>query len=270
MPVELIYVELRIQDCCAELFLNEIPIGRIGPSGKIFLARPANSILVKGTNTLEVLVDPGPTPSQARRNPVSKTFPAGAYAQARLAKYREGAFVGSEDTTVLAQARWPDPDESTPQLKFPLSIRRQISLDSPFGNWVWERADVIDPAKDFSEVSSLVTELHRAFAAGNPEPFLRLSGIYFRETAVCFPDHPVDEQERRLVDDIGGNAGRRNWVRPLVTGDLDFRVCAGGRLVECICRDWTPVLNTLPQDDGDQFPLPLFLGRFEGKWQILR
>lgn len=74
---------------------------------------------------------------------------------------------------------------------------------------------------------------------------------------------------------FGNDAGgvRREYktfhVAPLDPAQFDFRLCAGGRLVDCINKDWTPIIRA---DIGLEVPyeFPLYVGLYRGQWLALR
>jgi hypothetical protein len=51
---------------------------------------------------------------------------------------------------------------------------------------------------------------------------------------------------------------------------FDFRLCAHGRLVECVRNDWTPILKENLDDEGGQGTYSMFLALIDGDWQIVR
>jgi hypothetical protein len=273
MDIKPTFVELLVKKgCTAEVYVNGIPLPRISSPEQPFIARPGYPFLVNGKNILELLVEPGPTPSLARAGKVPQK-PTEATARARVTQYPEGAFVGSDDAEVFASVNWlyaPKPDQPGPEF-YPVSVRREFNFVHDFGPWVWQRVDgPIDLKRDADELNALVVRLHRAFNAGDPAPILDLMGPYVADVVKTAPGIERGDYLEELASDIRGNARREDFVRPLELKDIDYRLVANGAMVELVYRDWTPVLNTLPQEDGEIFPLPVFVGRLDGKLQILR
>jgi hypothetical protein len=52
--------------------------------------------------------------------------------------------------------------------------------------------------------------------------------------------------------------------------DFDFRLVADGRMIECLGPDWEPIIRQVPGSDDGRFMYPMFLGRKNGKWVIMR
>ena len=208
-------------------------------------------------------------PSTARSGKLPQQ-PSEATASARVTQYPEGAFVGSDEAQVFAAINWTYVPKPEPQF-FPVSLRKEFNFIHAFGPWAWQRVDgPIDLKQDGEAINALVLRLHKAFEAGEPAPIIDLMGAYMDDMLKATPGIGKSEYLEELAGDIRGNAKRRNYVRPLDFKQVDYRLVANGAMVELVYRDWSPILNTLPQEDGDIFPFPVFLGKLDGKLQILR
>jgi hypothetical protein len=51
-------------------------------------------------------------------------------------------------------------------------------------------------------------------------------------------------------------------MSPLDRGQFSFRLAAGGRLVECINKDWNAAVRATSEDDADPYEFEMFLGRY--------
>ena len=62
-------IEAFVENCNAEVYLNDIPVGRIFGDGvrSSELGITVNDYVAQGVNTLEIVVEPGDTPSVARK-----------------------------------------------------------------------------------------------------------------------------------------------------------------------------------------------------------
>lgn len=72
-------------------------------------------------------------------------------------------------------------------------------------------------------------------------------------------------------------AAEPDWaMEPLDPERFDFRLCADGRLVEIIDKDWQATVRSVPLDDygGPEgkgaCDYPMMLGKIKGKFHILR
>src|SRR5579872_3080094 len=170
--MRLFHAELEIDECVAEMWLNDIPLQRMVPGGVINVAVPAHIFLFSGVNTLELLVHPGPRPSQARTGlPGARP---GGNVFARLAAYQPGQFTGDPSAPVYAQLSWNSATAMSGA--YPRSIRATGDLGGMFGRWHWQDGDPLelDP-NTIGSASQTLDVIRRSLAAGNPDGFLRLA-----------------------------------------------------------------------------------------------
>ena len=69
------------------------------------------------------------------------------------------------------------------------------------------------------------------------------------------------------------NGADSSWwgLEPLQPDAHDFRRCGRGRLVECLTRDWKPVIQEVPDTEDDSVGrYQLVGGNLDGKWLIFR
>lgn len=264
----MIHVELKVADCVAEVWLNGIPIRRLDSRQVQFVSVLAHSFLVDGPNTLELIVNPGATPSLARNGPAKPGNVAGQ-ASVRLVRHKVGEFTDPDGGEVMLEERWSSATQS-PTTLYPLVLRAARDFGRMFGPWAWQSAAMLNLARDRDAIVSLVSGIHKAFSEGRGLPIAEISSTYLREEARAVPGVTFEEMRGDMLRDIAGNAGRVNWVAALDPEQFDFRICANGRLVECIDKQWQPLIHTLPQANGEMYPFPMFLGKVGGGFQILR
>jgi hypothetical protein len=264
--MKMIHAELKIEDCPAELWLNDIPLQRLAPDRSHNVSIPAHLYLLEGQNTLEILVDPGPMPSLARQaNPGAS--PTGT-ATARLAAYNVGEFTGDANAQILLEVSW-DSAAAKPG-PYPRSVQAASNLGPMFGRWDWEAAERLKlEAATIDSAAGVIESIRASLAAGDPDVLLRLAAGKFANAARAFPARPFNalvEQFRRVVVRDSAASG---WSLPkLDRSQLDFRLAAGGRVLECINRDWHPTLRTVALSDGYPKYYPMLLCRLNGRWQV--
>jgi hypothetical protein len=162
----------------------------------------------------------------------------------------------------LIEHRWNGSPQ--PGGTFPVILSKNADIGPMFGRWAWQTAPVINLARDRATILSTLRNIHAAFRDGRADPILSLSATYLREESRAAPGFTFDQLQVNLARDIAANAGRADWVAPLNEEALDLRLCADGRLAECINTDWQPAIHTLPQPNGEIYPFPIFLGRSGG------
>jgi hypothetical protein len=281
-----IYAELHVRLCTAELYLNGIPVLRNISPALPFSSIPVHQFLVPGANWLEVVVEPGPTPSRARDGE-SRRVAAGASVVARLVRCEEAPFTMDEPSAPppapapvegekLAEITWNgDPFEIT---TFPRILAVERDLGPQAGRWSWQDAPplCLDDATR-AEIASVLATVAGAFEGGRSSGALDLLQTRFAEDARAYPVHDPRTLKAELVSSIR-RAANEGWsVRPLDPARQDFRLCAGGRLVELVDRDWLPSLRFYsgatmgdePAPDGE-IPYAMMLARIAGRLVVVR
>lgn len=137
-----------------------------------------------------------------------------------MCSYLEGDYVGSEDGTVITSSVWQatqaeETEKYSEGMHCPIIRSNTFQLALSAVPWAWEHATTVFWERDLNAIHSLIAELYKGFAEGDPAPFIRASEIYFKEMERCFPGQTESGMKSRLAKDIASNAGRDNWVKPL-------------------------------------------------------
>jgi len=271
---ETFYVlEAAAEACVAEFYLNGIPVMRRGVEGGESFAVQVNHLLVDGLNSLECALFPGPVPSLARWGEFGpRVLYAGTPIQKvrmSLKTYPFGATVGGPEARELQRLEWQGaPDDRRAIAR---NLTTQIDLGPLYGRWQWQDApDVKWDAAERFELVELLETIGAAIQAGEPDPFLEASAIRIDEISRAYATDPA---ERRAMIDRGifvdsGAPGFK--VAPLDPREFDFRICGGGKLVECIATDWQPILRAGPDRQGSYSFYDMIAARIGGRWQIVR
>lgn len=271
---ETFYVlEATAEACIAEFYLNGIPIMRRGIEGGEFFGVQVNHLLVDGMNTLECSIFPGPVPSLARWGEFGprELFGGQPHQKVRMSlkTYPFGATVGGPEARELQRLEWQGaPDDRRIIAR---TLTAQVDLGSLYGRWQWQDApDLKLDAVDRVELVEFLETLGAAIQAGDPDPFLAVSAIRIDEISRAYETDPA---ERRAMIDRGifVDAGAPGFkVAPLDPKAFDFRLCANGKMVECIGTDWQPILRAGPDRQGDYSFYDMFVARIGGEWRIVR
>ena len=120
-----------------------------------------------------------------------------------------------------------------------------------------------------AEIYGTVVSIHRAFEDGDGKRIVEMARHYLADMGRAIPAYGTKRFTSDLIADVNANAGREEWIRPIYREEMDFRLCAGGRLVQIIDKNWQPTIRAIPQPDGEIYPFPIFLGRIDGELQIL-
>ena len=225
---QMIYVEVNKQNCQVELYLNGIPVAR-ALSNQDFASVPAHGYLVDGKNEIEMVINPGPTPSQSRtaKRELDST---GAQAVARLVKYPVGVYPGDDGGEVLGIVEWKGQDRKE---IFPKSVLAKIELGPMFGRWQWQDAEqVVLDKKTLNEISAYVKKFYAAFSASKGQEILNLAHVRLEEGYKTYPGENSTQENALFLRDVEERKQNKHWkVAPLRPAQFDFRIHANGRMV---------------------------------------
>lgn len=267
METSLFHLDLTSRLVPIEAWLNDIPVWRMDGRTQGFFSLAAHSFLCEGDNTIELIICPGSSPRKVRQPP-SIPPPRASSCSARLAKYRPGDRLGQDGSTV-SQVEWSY--EQTSDVSFPSSRKVSFSLSSMFGKWAWESAQKLDLQRDSKMIHDTLAEIYRLFRLGDGQQLLeRYCDIYFKEEATAYPARSEEQMKHMFVRQVSANTMADVNVLPINPDDWDLRLCANGRLIECVDKKWQPLLRADRPPDMGEFSLPIFLGLYEGRFQILR
>lgn len=258
------HVDLRLQDCAAEVWLNDIPLMRLAADdAPKFATKPVAEFVRSGENTLTVVPFPGDTPSTSRQSqPVA--VPPGAKLDASLVFYQEGEFPGSGAGRAEIAMRFGAGARPLPARA--ASETRTLVLQIP--PWAWETATpwTSQPGAQ-QQLGRAAAAVHDAFAKRNADFFLAFGRPYFEDYARAYPGMSPQRREQRFRAGFAASPGEPPWaVKPLDPANFDFRSCADGRLLELVDNQYRPILWA----ESTFYPLPVMIGIVDGRIQILR
>ena len=267
-----LHAQLHVDKCTAELWLNGVPLVRIDPKKRTaFESRPVEELVIPGANRLELLVEPGAHPSVARTE--LRTVDTGdAWAEARLVSFPDGVFTEPENGTVLGQLRFerPPPEHSTSRT-MPMSLVGEVELGSANGRWAWQDAPVLEPGDTLvAEARAALEVLAAIYRAGKTEAIWKHLAAANREILRAYPAFTEAMMRTELEVMTAHFTRGRDPVLPLRPEEHDFRLVAGGRLLQCVDRDWKGSLRFRDPGDGSEAPVAHLLARIDGRLQVVR
>lgn len=266
-------LEASAEFCVAEFALNGIPIMRRGVEGGESFGVQVNHLLLDGENTLECTLFPGPVPSLSRWGEFGPQLRVGSARHQKvkmsLRRYPFGATVGGPEAEELSRLEWNGDPGDVRTVAF--TLQEKVNLGQLYGRWQWQDAPKLKLDQfDQMEIVEFLEGLHTAIQAGDPDPFIAASMVRIEEISRAYGTDPA---ERRAMIDRGiyvdsGAPGFR--MAPLDPRIFDFRLCGGGRLVECVASDWQPILRGGPDRQGNYSFYDMFIARIGEDWQIVR
>lgn len=264
-----ICLEAAVFGCDAEVYVNDIPLGIITADGNgpDRFGQTVSDYVVNGPNKIELLLFPGPRPSQARA-PREARDTAGVEAWIRLAEYEPGMAIGDGGYT-LHEIYFPGDRGELPQ---PISIADTVSVTSQFAApWAWETAEPLTMSGALiADATRFVEHVWHVMATRDVAGQNALSELNVREGCVAYgSDYRQTRAEHNgILGDIFGDPTFA--MRPLDHANFDFRLCAGNRMIQCVGADWRPVVRSAPDAGGTVMSVPLFIGRVQGRMTWLR
>ena len=117
-----IVAQLWAEGCRAELYVNDIPVVRVtpDPERQLHATAAVPQLLIPGDNVVEILVEPGSTPSVARYE-TRDLERRSMNVWGRLARFAQGDFMTPEAGDTLARAAFTWSDDDPRRMTFPIS-----------------------------------------------------------------------------------------------------------------------------------------------------
>lgn len=260
-----VHCDLRLENCTVEAYVNRIPVLRLTALDHVRVrTRPMTQFIVDGSNHLEVIINPGPTPSRARQA-AEGPLREGAKALVQLVEYEEGQLPGRGRGRELARIAFEAESGQPPAA---LILRAEPVQIATRRTWEWQRASTVSLDRGAIEgLTEMLRTMHDAFAAHDPVPILDRMRLYHQDYAIAYPGQTYQKLIDDAIHDISEPRAVFN-VAPFDPEKFDFRLCAGGRLIDCVDRDWNAILRA---DIGYSMPwsLQFFAGFTERRWQAL-
>lgn len=186
-------------------------------------------------------------------------------AQARLARYPVGAVAGKGQGETILEVSWNAHREfrtlRQEEQPFPKWVPGSGDLGPMFGPLHWQKFSplTLDP-ETIASLKKFALQIRDEIETGQPEGILAISREKYTEVARAYG---LDKNERAgvfrnvLKDHSSDEDG---LFQTPETDEWSFRLCADGRLVECIAKDWTPLIEGIRVPGKGRFLYPMLVG----------
>lgn len=269
-PDSVIMTQLEIKGCAAVLYLNAVPITRLTPETVAGENCAVQQWLVPGENKLELLVEPGPTPSLAR-SPSFELERREMTAVARLLKFKEGDDGTAQSGTMLAEVRFEWDAEKPNTLTFPQSVFTSTQLGSSFGPWAWQSyPDLVLDQSLIDEAQAILLELDAAVRGNHADRIWQLTELQMLDTARAYPALTEAYLRADITDMLQVFGVDGDPTLPRDPANQDFRLVAGAKLLELCDKDFRPSFRLRDRRRGQIVPFPTFLARVGKDLRIVR
>jgi hypothetical protein len=267
MPETIIHADLfarKLKGLAAELYVNDIPVARVGGNLQPWASVPVPEYLIDGENTLSVILGIGDTPAAARAGLQGKQCDPGVEIWARIVRMKDGEMAQPGSGEPLLEMQWTA--ENAEDL--PHTISTSGDIGTKFGAWKWQSADKLTLDSETSDsAADFIKGIAEAYTNAKPDPIIERAKIKHQEAIVAYPIYAGEDFAQMFREQIQMGSEHPNW-KPydLPRDQYDMRVVAGGRMIEAVAKDWRPIVR---MESGD-FGYNMYIGKIDGEWQILR
>ncbi|MBU8933409.1 MAG: hypothetical protein KOO62_05315 [candidate division Zixibacteria bacterium] len=263
----IIHADLLIsnfEDHQAELYINDIPVARVGGKLQSWASVPVPEFLLDGTNTLSVVIGIGATPATAKAGPSDGKCNPQMEVLARIVRMKDGEMAEPGSGEMLAEIKWTG-EKAEPM---PTAVSAEVDLGKQFGAWAWQSADVLTLDSTTCEsAAQFISGLSAAYTGGQADPIIKVAQPKHSEVGRAYPEFGDISFDDMFREQMEMTAEEPNW-KPFVLprDEYDLRLVADGRLIEAIAKNWRPIIR---MEDGD-YAYPMLIGKIKGEWQIMR
>jgi hypothetical protein len=263
-------LRLQTQGCAAEVWLNDVPVGRVSAQTST-LCLPVHEYLLAGSNRLEMVIDP-PMPGQPTPAPAVKIADGVVGACARLLLPRIGGVGHEGQARTLAELVWAATEGDVYQSGHRVSVHADLPVKFP--RWRWLDAPPIEATGPLDDIKPLVAvflqRLAISMAKGDVASFVLASRLKLEELALAY-QQPVANVSARLLSRLELLHATKALKMVIPDADmLHLRACANGRLLECLDSQAEPIFRTMPAPDGSHTGWPVRIAIVNAQCHILR
>jgi hypothetical protein len=167
----------------------------------------------------------------------------------------------------LAQLDWAAQADELVHTPHVSSVRAELPISFP--RWRWLDAPLLDAAALKPALAAYLLDIAVGLARGNPEPLVQASRLRLEDLATAYQLNLADEVGRLRVHVQQLHAAQP--LKPVLptAAKLLLRPVAGGRLLECLAPDGSPVLQS-PAPGGGRVCWPLRVAAVDGRFYGLR
>jgi hypothetical protein len=273
MPNPRLIVRVQTKNLRAEVWVNGAPVAMLFPGeADTPVAVPVNEFAVTGGNVVGIMLHAAPRPSAAGEpwasdgEAASYTGPASL--SVRVAQYGPSESVAAGNPAPLATLDWQGMAAPLPAM-----AERRFNVDYAYGPWAWQSAQRYDSFDRVLRARAFdyLAYLHGLLAAGRIAEFVEANKLRLEEiTARAYGISP-QPLRRTLTRAIEQHASNEEWsLSPLDPREIDLRLVAGGRMIECLRTNRHHALEFTRKESPETFFLPAMIGVLGDSWQILR
>jgi hypothetical protein len=254
----------KLKGLSAELYVNDVPVARVGGQLQPWASVPVPEFLVDGENTLSVVLGAGETPARSKTGVKDKQTETGMEIWARIVRMKDGEMAQPGSGETLLEIKWTCEDPEP----LPKTLSTSGDVGTKFGPWKWESAETLSlDSATAASAGEFIATIAKAYTAGQPDPIIAAAKYKHEEAVRAYPVYPEGAFDSMFKEQLETMSQQPNW-KPyeLPQDQYDLRLVANGHMIEAIAKDWRPIIR---MENGD-YGFNLYIGKVDGEWQILR
>ena len=263
----MIHVVAQVAGCDAEVYLNDVPVARLLQYQSAAVSMPVHPWIVAGPNVLRLVVNPGPVPAQALTQGAGGAIGADAKARARIVVVPLGE-LPDNDTKPLLEAVFVA--QLAKAQTGPVVVGTSGDLPVAYGRRLWERPSPLAALTPDIVASALsfVSQVREVLQQGEARRLATLMRPKITDTAASY-GMDGEQELVGLVRKWEAFAKSPNWkLAPVVPEQASLRLCGGGRFIECVGKDWLPLIRMQDLAAGGVM-LRMGIASAGGQWAIV-
>ena len=249
MSQQMVILHLNTCGVVAEAWLNGIPVTRVEPNGYLNDVRPVHEYLLPGENRVVLLVQPGLNPSEPMATGAPFTPPPGGFATLQIKQGPRGVFPDDPQVRTLASVEWR-PVDATP-IAPPVMLKTSLIISHSWPRWSWLDGSNLTLSGEVTDrVHTLLKLIIEGMQQGDPSRYLRAAETRFTELAHAY-GLPETETRGNFMEQytrLSAEPGFR--IADLNRDKMALRLCAGGKVIDCLDTSFEPLVRAVPREDG--------------------
>jgi len=139
-----------------------------------------------------------------------------------------------------------------------------------FGAFQWLQAKPLTLDEEtVDEVNQFIFFIRDLIEEGDADSILDISDGKYREIAAAY-NLSAEERADLFRQLLTQESAKPYWIFETPEDEeISLRLCANGKLIECIGHDWKPVIRGVPSPEG-RFMFPMIIGKLDEDWIIMR
>jgi hypothetical protein len=253
------HLSLTFHACMARVTLNGFPMAAVDARAAINLAPPINAFLVGKGNALSIEALPVITKT-------GMSSPLDIDVVGSISAFQEGDIVAPEgggDGVLEVNLRRSLAGQAP---SIPIQMAYAFDNEGPAFPELFRESEVIEDPEPLQDYAVRLRDL---FAAADVAGLVREFAPKLRDYGAAYY-----KTEAAMRDEFVGFVQNMLLPGPM---DLTFKKAdivpvsaCGGRLWELSRAPKRPLLSTLPDKDGGQFQIPVFVARVDGALRVVR